>query len=421
MKDIINKPKVCSMGLGYIGLPTAALMAGRGLEVCGVDTNPHVVETINKGGIHIVEPDLSGLVEFAVRKGLLTASTKPVPADVFIIAVPTPFKSEGGDGHGHIVEKDGVIQTPIPDVSYVQAAIEAIIPFIQPGNLVIIESTSPVKTTEQMADIIFKKRSELKGKIFIAYCPERVLPGQVIYELEHNDRVIGGIDQKSAEKAEEFYSLFVRGNLYKTNSRTAEMCKLVENSYRDVNIAFANELSMITDRVGIDVRELISLANRHPRVNILQPGPGVGGHCIAVDPWFIVADFEKEAEIIRRARVVNINKSKWVIGKIKDAAAEFEKKNSKKPVIACMGLAYKPDIDDLRESPAVDITRHLVDDGFSVRVVEPNVQKHKDFEIVETQEAFDRSDIVVFLVSHKEFRQFKGQKKNMLDFCGVVS
>ncbi len=421
MKDIINKPKVCLMGLGYIGLPTAALMAGRGLEVCGVDTNQQVIETINKGGIHIVEPDLSGLVEFAVRKGLLTASNKPVHSDVFIIAVPTPFISQNEEGHGHLIDVNGIIQTPIPDISYVQAATEAIIPMIKENNLIIIESTSPVKTTEKMADIIFSKRPDLKGKIYIAYCPERVLPGQVIYELEHNDRIIGGINSESADKAGEFYSLFVRGNLYKTNCRTAEMCKLVENSYRDVNIAFANELSIITDRLDIDVRELINLANKHPRVNILQPGPGVGGHCIAVDPWFIVADFEDDAEMIRRARLVNLRKSKWVIDKIKDSVSDFERKNNRKPIIACMGLAYKQDIDDLRESPAVDITRHLLDEGFNVKAVEPNIHTHKDFEIADHLEAFEKSDIVVFLVGHKEFRQFKGQNKTMLDFCGVVS
>lgn len=334
--------QVTIMGLGYIGLPTAALIASKGIPVQGVDVNKKVVDTINKGKIHIVEPDLEGLVHYAVQKGLLVASTSVKSSDVFLVAVPTPFK---GDHE--------------PDLAYVEKATRMILPQLRAGNLFIIESTSPVGTTEKMAKLIFKDRPELKGKIHIAYCPERVLPGSVIYELQQNDRVIGGIDSASTDAAVRFYGRFVKGNLHKTNSKTAEMCKLVENAYRDVNIAFANELSIICDKAGIDVNELIDLASKHPRVKILRPGPGVGGHCIAVDPWFIVSEFPSDARIIRLARQINNNKRDWVLKKIRSQANEFKKKNGRAPVIACMGLSYKPDIDDLRESPALEIFHDL--------------------------------------------------------------
>lgn len=392
------------MGLGYIGLPTAALIASRGIQVHGVDINPNVVETINKGKIHIVEPDLDGLVHYSVNKGLFKADTKPVAADVFLIAVPTPFKGENHE----------------PDVSYVESAVDAIIPLLEEGNLVILESTSPVGTTDKMAEQIFKQKPELKDKIYLAYCPERVLPGRVIYELENNDRAIGGIDDVSSEKAAEFYARFIKGQLHTTNARTAEMCKLVENSYRDTNIAFANELSMICEKAGVDVWELIAFANKHPRVNILQPGPGVGGHCIAVDPWFIVNDFPQDAKIIRQAREVNLRKTDWVLEQIREKVSDFEKAAGKAPIVACMGLAFKPNIDDLRESPALDITRHLVKEGYQIIASEPHVENVEGIELYNVDEAIDRADIIVFLVAHSKFQPLDaGKSKIVLDFCGL--
>jgi UDP-N-acetyl-D-mannosaminuronic acid dehydrogenase len=397
----MDKPTVVMMGLGYIGLPTAALMASKKIEVKGVDVNSHVVNTINKGEIHIIEPDLGGLVKEVVQKGFLKAYTNPGKADIFLIAVPTPFKGNYE-----------------PDISFVESATGMIIPFLKSGDLVIIESTSPIGTTEKMADLIYLKNPELKGKIYIAYCPERVLPGQVIYELQNNDRVIGGIDEISAEKACEFYSLFVKGNLHKTNARTAEMCKLVENSYRDVNIAFANELSIISEKAGVNVWELINLASKHPRVNILQPGPGVGGHCIAIDPWFLVSDFKQDAKLIRTAREVNISKTEWVLEKIHEKMSKF---NKDKAVIACMGLSYKPDIDDLRESPSLEITKHLISNGYKVLPVEPNLEEHKELKLVDYREALNNADIIVFLVPHRQFKNLKiSSDKVILDYCGVI-
>jgi UDP-N-acetyl-D-mannosaminuronic acid dehydrogenase len=394
--------QVVIMGMGYIGLPTAALIASRQIPVHGVDVNQKVTDTINKGKIHIVEPDLDGLVHYAVQQGFLVASTQPREADVFLIAVPTPFK---GDHE--------------PDLSFVEAATRMVLPCLKPGNLFIIESTSPVGTTEKMADVIFNARPDLKNKISIAYCPERVLPGSVIYELQNNDRVIGGVDESSTEAALTFYSRFVKGNLHRTNSRTAEMCKLVENAYRDVNIAFANELSIICDKAGVNVTELIDLASKHPRVKILKPGPGVGGHCIAVDPWFLVSEFKEEAKMIRQARLINIDKKEWVINKIKDAAAAFKKQKNKSPKIACMGLAYKADIDDLRESPALQIYRELEKGNYNVIGVEPNLRKHAELEITDSIRAVLEADILVFLVAHKEFRTITiPQDKIILDFCG---
>ena len=395
--------KITILGLGYIGLPTAALIASKGLKVSGVDVNKTVVDTINKGKIHIVEPDLDGLVHYAVTKKFLTASTTVTPSDTFLIAVPTPFSADHK-----------------PDLSFVEKATRMIIPHLKSGNLLIIESTSPVGTTEKMAELVFEERPELKDKVWIAYCPERVLPGSVIYELQQNDRVIGGIDEPSTEAALKFYSLFVKGDLHKTNSRTAEMCKLVENAYRDVNIAFANELSIICDQADIDVNELIDLAGKHPRVKILNPGPGVGGHCIAVDPWFIVSAFPKEAKMIRLARETNNNKTIWVFKKIKEAAKKFEKMYKRKPVIACMGLAYKADIDDMRESPALEIYHELEKLNFKVMAVEPNLRKHAELEITDTLRAVMEADMLVFLVAHKEFRSLAiSGEKIVLDFCGA--
>jgi len=321
-----------------------------------------------------------------------------------LIAVPTPFK-----------------KSHQPDLSFVVKAAKMVIPFLREGNLFIIESTSPVGTTERIAKLIYKERPELKSKIHIAYCPERVLPGSVIYELQQNDRVIGGIDEASTQAAVKFYSRFVKGNLHQTNSRTAEMTKLVENAYRDVNIAFANELSMICDEAGINVNELIRLASKHPRVKILQPGPGVGGHCIAVDPWFIATAFPSQAKIIRLAREVNTLKTEWVITKIKQEVKNLELKIGRKPVVACMGLTYKADIDDLRESPALEIFESLKHSGFSVLAVEPNIREHKKISVTDTSDALKQADIIVFLVSHKEFSSLGVNGKIILDFCGINS
>lgn len=399
--------KACFMGLGYIGLPTAIISSQHGINVCGVDINPKVVEKTNRGELHIVEPGLQDLLKKAVASKSLVASTMPVESDVYLIVVPTPFKEKHE-----------------PDISYVESATKTVIPFLKEGDLFIIESTSPVGTTEKMAELIFAERPELKGHIHIAYCPERVLPGNVIFELVNNDRVIGGIDDASADAAAEFYGKFVNGQLHKTNCRTAEMCKLVENSSRDVQIAFANELSMICEKAGINVWELISLANKHPRVNILQPGCGVGGHCIAVDPYFISSAFPNEAKIIAQARSINNYKSEWCVEKAKNVILSFELENGKKPQVALMGLAFKPNIDDLRESPAMKIAKHLVAEIPDVKfnIVEPNISSHPDFDIVDFQTAFEQSDIVVYLTAHKQFFMLpqEANDKLILDFCGVI-
>jgi len=396
--------KAVFMGLGYIGLPTAAVAASKGIEIVGVDINPSVVNTINEGKIHIVEPDLDKVVKKVVENGSLRASLQPELADAFFIVVPTPFK-----------------QNHRADISYVESATRMVIPFLREGNLFVVESTSPVMTTEKMADIIYKERPELIDKIFIAYCPERVLPGNVLYELENNDRVIGGINNDSSEKAIEFYSKFVKGKLHKTNARTAEMCKLTENSSRDSQIAFANELSMICDKAGINVWELIELANKHPRVNILQPGCGVGGHCIAVDPWFIVSDYPEQANIIKRARETNDYKADWCANRVIEECQNFSNIYGREPIVACMGLAFKPDIDDLRESPAKYITSRIISEvRADVLVVEPNVENHKSFKLIDYNDAYLKSDIIVWLVRHKEFMQIpKSESKIELDFCGV--
>ena len=397
--------KAIFMGLGYIGLPTATVAAGKGLQVVGVDINQKVVDTVNHGNIHIVEPGLQELVQAVVAKGNLRASLVPEEADVFLIVVPTPFK---GGNHE-------------PDITYVEAATKAVIPYLKAGDLYIIESTSPVGTTENMMHLIYTERPELKDKIYIAYCPERVLPGNVLYELEHNDRVIGGVNAASTEKAMAFYAQFVKGNLHKTNSRTAEMCKLTENSSRDVQIAFANELSLICDKAGINVWELIELANKHPRVNILQPGCGVGGHCIAVDPYFITADFPVESQLIAKSREINNYKSFWCAEKIKNAILEFELKNKRKPIVAIMGLAFKPNIDDLRESPAKYIAQKVMQtelDG--LLIVEPNIKEHPVFKLTDYAVAYEKADIVAFLVAHNEFKTLSWRDdKVILDFCGI--
>lgn len=395
----MNK-RVCVVGLGYIGLPTAALLASKGCKVHGVDVIKNVVDTINQGKIHIVEPELDKFVKEAVESGNLKADTKPNFADVFIIAVPTPFHKGF-----------------IPNIDYVISAAESIAPYIKDGNIVVLESTSPVGTTEKIGEILKNKGVDI-SKIYIAHCPERVLPGKIMKEIVQNDRIVGGITQISTKKVAEFYKEFVDGEVLQTDSKTAEMSKLTENSFRDVNIAFANELSILCDKFGINVWELISLANRHPRVNILSPGCGVGGHCIAVDPWFIVHAGGNDAKLIKTAREVNNYKMQWVVKKIKNTALKFELESGKKPKIACMGLAFKPDIDDLRESPAVLVTRDLIQGGFDILVIEPNIKSHKDFEIINYEKAIDIADIVVFLVAHKEFKGLKIQKQ-FLDFCGI--
>jgi UDP-N-acetyl-D-mannosaminuronic acid dehydrogenase len=401
----MSHPKVVMIGLGYIGLPTAALIAQSKIHVHGVDINPTVVETINAGKIHIVEPELDIAVANAVKGGYLKASISPVEANVYLIVVPTPFKAKNE-----------------PDISFVEAATEAIIPLLKSEDLYIIESTSPIGTTEKMMDLIYQKRPELEGKLYISYCPERVLPGNVMYELVHNDRVIGGVDEKSTKKAIEFYSQFIKGNLHKTNARTAEMCKLVENSSRDVQIAFANELSLICDKAGINVWELIDLANKHPRVNILQPGCGVGGHCIAVDPYFIVAEYPMESKIIGTAREINNYKSFWCAEKVQSTKLAFELKHGRKPSIAIMGLAFKPNIDDLRESPAKYIAQKVLQNSNNEEyfIVEPNIESHKVFKLTNYKEAIEKADIIVFLVAHKEFKNLNlASDKVVLDFCGV--
>lgn len=397
--------KACFMGLGYIGLPTAIIAAKHGVEVVGVDVNPSVVEKTNRGELHIIEPGLESMLQEVVKSGALRAMGKPETSDAYFMVVPTPFKGNHE-----------------PDISYVEAATRAVIPFLKEGDLYVIESTSPVGTTDKMKDLIFAERPELQGKIYIAYCPERVLPGNVIYELVHNDRVIGGMNPESTDKAIAFYSQFVQGTLHRTNCKTAEMCKLTENSSRDVQIAFANELSLICDKAGINVWELISLANKHPRVNILQPGCGVGGHCIAVDPYFITADFPAESKLIGDAREINNYKSFWCAEKVQNAMLKFELEHHRKPCVAMMGLAFKPNIDDLRESPAKYIVTKVMQgcNNANILVVEPNIKEHNVFKLTDYKEAYDKADIVVMLVAHDPFKTLPWtEDKVILDFCGV--
>jgi len=396
--------KILCIGLGYIGLPTSAMIAGKGLHVLGVDISERVVKTINSGNIHIVEPDLAALVQKVVANGNLRASTLPEESDVYLIVVPTPFKGNHE-----------------PDISQVEAATRLVLPLLKEEDLFIIESTCPIGTTEKIEQIIFQERPELKEKMYIAYCPERVLPGNVLYELEHNDRIVGGVNNESTVKAIEFYSKFVSGTLHKTNARTAEMCKLTENSSRDVQIAFVNELSLICDKAGINVWELIELANKHPRVNILQPGCGVGGHCIAVDPYFLTADFPAETQLIAKSREVNNNKALWCAEKIKNAMLEYELKHTKKPVVALMGLAFKPNIDDLRESPAKQIVQNVMQsEPENLLIVEPNIGSHPIFKLANYKEAYKNANIVAFLVAHNEFKTLQWENdKVILDFCGI--
>ena len=395
--------KVCVMGLGYIGLPTASFLGTKGYQVHGVDISPNVVDTINRGDVHITEPELDVLVKSAVQSGNLKAALEPAEADIFIIAVPTPLNGSHE-----------------PELSAVTKATDAISPYIKPGNIVILESTSPVGTTDRLvADRLRELGHKVGDEIHVAHCPERVLPGRILAELVGNDRIVGGIDDTSTTKAADFYREFVAGEVLETTAATAELAKLSENTFRDVNIALANELSMICDDMDVDVWDLIALANRHPRVSILQPGPGVGGHCIAVDPWFIVAAAPSQARLIRTAREVNIAKPEWVVEKIRARAEKF-----KRPTIACLGLAYKADIDDLRESPALDVVEKLREaDLGELLISEPYVKSHPDYDLVDWQEAVQRADIVVVLVDHRQFKGLKPkdlQERVLIDTRGML-
>jgi len=393
--------RICVIGLGYIGLPTASLLATKGFRVLGVDVNPTIVETINSGDIHIVEPGLDILVKSAVKSGYLTASLTPEPADIFILAVPTPFTASHE-----------------PDLSYVEAAAKTIAPLLTTGNLVILESTSPIGTTETIKKVI-DSINPTKG-ILYAHCPERVIPGKILQEIIDNDRIVGGLDEESTKTTVAFYQHFVQGEVLSTDARTAELCKLTENAFRDVNIAFANELSLICDHLQINTWEVIRLANRHPRVNILNPGPGVGGHCIAVDPWFIVSSAPQQARLIRTAREVNDSKPEWVIEKVKTQAAKF-----KHPVIACLGVTFKADVDDLRESPALYIARTLTAAKIGeIIVCEPHVKTLNGLTLCETKKAIASADIIVILVDHREFKTLPNDiflEKCVIDTKGIYS
>jgi UDP-N-acetyl-D-mannosaminuronic acid dehydrogenase len=404
----MHKKTVCVIGLGYIGLPTAALLATHGHDVVGVDLNTHVVDTINQGQVHIVEPDLDAFVRAAVFAGKLKAYTKPQVSDIYMICVPTPFHE------GHAI--------PQPNIDYVMKAASGIASLLKPGDLVILESTSPVGTTQLISDELVKAGVDV-ANINIAYCPERVLPGKIMTELVANDRVVGGLTSAATRAVVSFYQTFVRGAVLETDAKTAEMCKLTENSFRDVNIAFANELSIICANQGVDVWKLIGLANRHPRVNILQPGTGVGGHCIAVDPWFIISRNPEHARLMRTAREVNNYKTDWVIEKIDEAVCTVEKQLGRRSKVACLGLAFKPDIDDLRESPAVAVATALVEKGYEVLAVEPNIERHDQFQLTQLTQALEVADVVAVLVKHRQFNEEACRKKlsraNVLDFCGL--
>ena len=400
--------KVCVVGLGYIGLPTSALLANKGYAVSGVDIDPEVVEIINQGNIHIVEPDLDSFVRSAVDSGNLIAYIEPQISDIYIICVPTPFYKD--------------LDIPLPNLEYVENATDSISSLVKPGDVIILESTSPIGTTNKIKQILEKKGVDI-DLISIAYCPERVLPGNIMNELIANDRIIGGISKESTDIVSEFYETFVTGKVLKTSAETAEMCKLAENSFRDINIAFANELSMMCSKNGVNVWDLIKLANHHPRVNILQPGTGVGGHCIAVDPWFLVAGDPENSKLIKSAREVNSSKPSWVVNKIIEVL-EINKIPNKKLKVACLGLAFKPDIDDLRESPAVEVVQKLINNGIEVLAVEPNINQSKEFTLTSLDIAIEESDLCVILVKHSLFEEESIKdsliKCNAIDFCGSL-
>lgn len=412
-----EKPRLCILGLGYVGLPSAAVFADAGLRVLGVDTQQSIVDTVNSGAAHIVEAHLDDLLKQVVNRGTLVAATSPAAADVFAIAVPTPFK-----------------QGKVPDLRYVEAATRMIAEHLVPGNLVILESTSPVGTTAKMSewlaecrpDLVFPHQDPANCDIHLAHCPERILPGKVLHEVVHNDRVIGGMTPECSRKAASFYAHAVKGQCHITNDRTAELCKLSENAFRDVNIAFANELSLICDRLDVDVWELISLTNKHPRVDILRPGPGVGGHCIAVDPWFIVDTAPEQARLIATARQINDGKPAWVADQVMQAVAAY---GSERPTVACMGLAYKPDVDDLRESPSCEVTELLAEKGLELLVCEPFVDALPQTlnRAGVTLVALDRAmtaDILVFLTPHQQFKSIAPaslEGKTVIDPAGLIA
>lgn len=395
------RKRICILGLGYIGLPTAAVLASRGYTIHGVEIDPYAAETINAGRAHIVEPDLDILVRAAVDTGRLRAHAAPGEADVFMLCVPTPLTDARE-----------------PDLSYVRAATESLFSVLRPGNLVILESTSPPGTTEMISRLVFDNTDLQPGEVFFAHAPERVLPGKILREVVENDRIVGGLDEASTEACADFYRTFVGGELHLTSARMAETAKLVENASRDVNIAFANELSLLADTLDLDVWELIRLANRHPRVHILSPGPGVGGHCIAVDPWFLVQCDPDNTRLMRQAREVNNHKPHWVFERIKRRAERL-----RAPRIVCLGLSYKPDIDDLRESPALEVVRMVAGlPEVELRVVEPNLAQHAEFELMGLEDALRGADVVVALVGHKEFRKMPRawlSEKVVIDVCGV--
>ena len=397
----------CVVGLGYIGLPTAAVLAKAGHQVIGVDVNAQVVATVNEGRIHIIEPDLDRAVAESVASGAFSAQVTPAPADVFLIAVPTPFRS-GSDG------------IPQPNIDYVLAAARAIAPVLRPGNLVLLESTSPVGTTDQLAEVIAEACGLTSEQLHIAYCPERVLPGRILQELISNDRVIGGLTPAAVQAGLNFYAGFCQGALLATTARTAELVKLTENSFRDVNIAFANELSLVCHHLGINVRELIRLANYHPRVNVLQPGCGVGGHCIAVDPWFIAAAAPHCTPLIQAARRVNDGKSRWVIEQVQARAAALDDQLGRPARIGCLGLAFKPDVDDLRESPALHITTELLVAGLNVLACEPNLADHPTIKLHGLEQVLADADLLVFLVAHSRFKGLNLSGRAVFDLCGVT-
>ena len=397
-----TEQSICVVGLGYIGLPTAALLANRGYRVYGVDVNEAAVDTINQGRIHIVEPDLDTFVRAAVDSGHLTAHREPQAADIFVLAVPTPFAEDH-----------------VPDMTFVESATRSVAGVVQPGNVVILESTSPVGTTEKVGRILDEEGAPI-DELAIAHCPERVLPGKVMIELTENDRIVGGLTPEATTRVAQFYRGFVTGEVLETDARTAEMAKLVENASRDVQIAFANELSILCDRYGINVWELIGLANHHPRVNILKPGTGVGGHCIAVDPWFLITPADGDAKLIETARRRNTEKTEWVVEKVLSRVHAFEEEAGREPTVAAMGLAFKPDIDDLRESPSLYVARRLKSAGVHLVAVEPNIESHAEFTLLNAEDATREADIVVFLVAHRSFKDVPVIPSKVLDFCGVI-
>ena len=406
----MKSKKICVIGLGYIGLPIATLLASKGYQVFGFDTNSKIVEIINSGKVHIAEPDLEKYLKIAISSGNLKAFTYPIECEIYLICVPTPLK-EGKDSY------------PVPDIDNVLKATKSITKILKTGDLVILESTSPVGTTEKLKTILINENIDVDN-INIAYCPERVLPGNTMRELVQNDRIVGGLDKKSTQIAADFYKEFVTGNVFETNSKMAEMCKLTENSFRDVNIAFANELSIICESEKIDIWNLIELANNHPRVNILQPSTGVGGHCIAIDPWFIISKHKKRSLLLKTSRKVNNFKTNWVIKKIKIAVADFNAKKGFKPKIVCMGLAFKPNVDDLRGSPAEIVAETLLKQKYDIVAIEPNIKKHPRIKLIKMDFKYMENTIFVFLVKHNEFISKEFIKKissgTILDFCGVI-